>query len=98
MRILNPSKRTVDFTRKLPAKQYKQVMGAVMDLLQNPTPYDSNTLEGYKNLYRKEDYERLQKLEDAIWATWALEAEQEGYVENGLEVLLEMGREKGVSF
>jgi antitoxin Phd len=45
-----------------------------------------------------EDYERLQKLEDAIWATWALEAEQGGYVENGLEVLLEMGKEKGVSF
>lgn len=54
MRILKPSKRTVDFTRKLPAKQYKQVMGAVMDLLQNPTPYDSKTLEGYKNLYRKD--------------------------------------------
>lgn len=45
-----------------------------------------------------EDYDRLQKLEDALWATRALEAEQEGYVENGLEVLLEIGREKGVRF
>ena len=43
---LNMSRQALGFIRKLPPKQYRQVLNAVMSLLANPEPHDSKLLKG----------------------------------------------------
>ena len=43
-----------------------------------------------------EDYEHLMRINDHVWGLAAMEAMQEGSVENGMQVLLELARQKGV--
>ena len=42
------------FIKKLPAKQYRQVVGTILSLRENPTPHDSKQLKGYPE-YRRVD-------------------------------------------
>jgi mRNA interferase RelE/StbE len=50
---LDFSRQASNFLEDLPAKQFKQVMGAVLALLKNPYPEDSEKLSGYD--YRRKD-------------------------------------------
>ena len=45
---------TRDFVSKLQPKQYKQIIGAIFDLMVIPTPNDSAKLKGYDDFYRKD--------------------------------------------
>lgn len=36
--------------RKLPAKQFKQLINAILGLLERPKPHDSSALKGYQDL------------------------------------------------
>ncbi len=45
---------TRDFVGDLQAKQYKQIVGAILNLAVNPIPHDSAKLKGYDDLYRKD--------------------------------------------
>ncbi len=40
------------FIQKLPPKQYRQVVGTVLSLRENPTPHDSRKLKGYEQYQR----------------------------------------------
>jgi mRNA interferase RelE/StbE len=42
------------FIKKLPAKQYRQVVGTMLSLREKPTPHDSKQLSGYPE-YRRAD-------------------------------------------
>ena len=42
------------FIKKLPAKQYRQVVGTILSLRENPKPHDSKQLSGYPE-YRRVD-------------------------------------------
>ncbi len=42
------------FIKKLPPKQYRQVVGAILSIRENPTPHDSEQLKGYPE-YRRVD-------------------------------------------
>ena len=68
---LKVSRQTGRFIKTLPPKQYKQVVGTIFSLLNNPEPHDSQTLRGsqknnrrvdvgeYRVVYRVEDRELL---------------------------------------
>jgi len=58
----------LNFTKKIPPKQFKQIFTAIMDLLINPKPHDSRLLKGYIDLYRKEvgEYRIIYRFDDAI--------------------------------
>lgn len=43
------------FIRTLPPKQYKQVVGTVLALLNNPEPHDSRLLKGSRDGNRRVD-------------------------------------------
>lgn len=43
-----------------------------------------------------EDLEKFIKLEDEIWALKAIEAEKNGYIDNALEKLNQLAKEKDV--
>jgi mRNA interferase RelE/StbE len=49
---LNLTKDAHDFVRTLEAKQFKQVVGKILNLLHDPAPADSSALKGYEDLYR----------------------------------------------
>ena len=55
MAKLEIANRAQKFLSKLPAKQYKQVLSSVLDLLGNPAPHDSITLQGTKRGERRVD-------------------------------------------
>ena len=40
------------FLKKLPPKQYRQVVSTILALRENPTPTDSKQLIGYPDYYR----------------------------------------------
>ncbi|MBT4289537.1 MAG: type II toxin-antitoxin system RelE/ParE family toxin [Deltaproteobacteria bacterium] len=40
------------FIKKLPPKQYRQVVSTIFNLRENPTPQDSKKLIGYSEYYR----------------------------------------------
>ena len=50
---LNLTHDALSFLDNVPGKQYKQVVGAMFDLLKNPEPHDSSALRGYP--YRRVD-------------------------------------------
>lgn len=50
---LNLTHDALSFLESVPGKQYKQVVGAMFDLLKNPEPHDSSALRGYP--YRRVD-------------------------------------------
>ena len=50
---LDLSNEAMRFIETLPGKQYKQVVGAMISLLKEPTPHDSRALVGYP--YRRVD-------------------------------------------
>ena len=50
---LNLTHDALSFLESVPGKQYKQVVGAMFDLLKNPEPHDSSALRGYP--YRRAD-------------------------------------------
>lgn len=52
MRTLELSKNSLKFLESLPAKQYRQVVGACFDLLAQPFPHDARPLKGYEGLFR----------------------------------------------
>ncbi|MEN8219696.1 MAG: type II toxin-antitoxin system RelE/ParE family toxin [Pseudomonadota bacterium] len=58
----------LNFTKSLPAKQFKQIFTAIMELLKNPSPHDSSQLKGYPGLYRKDvgEYRIIYKFDDDI--------------------------------
>jgi prevent-host-death family protein len=43
-----------------------------------------------------EEYERLQTADDYVWGTVALAAKNEGITQDGLNILLDIAKEKGV--
>ena len=47
------SKKAFKFVKDLPPKQFRQVVGAVLSLTQNPKPHDSKPLKGYP--YHRQD-------------------------------------------
>lgn len=52
LRKLELTKSASDFLLNLNAKQAKQQLDAILNLLKNPRPHDSKSLTGYKNLFR----------------------------------------------
>lgn len=50
---LDLTRDALDFLDSLPGKQYKQVVGALFDLLKIPEPHDAKKLIGYP--YRRVD-------------------------------------------
>ncbi len=54
MRKLAMTKDSLDFVRKLQAKQFKQVISKILGLMSDPTPADSESLRGYEQ-YRRTD-------------------------------------------
>ena len=40
------------FIKKLPPKQYRQVVGTILNLRENPTPHDSQQLKGSPEFQR----------------------------------------------
>ena len=52
LRMTNQALKAVE---KLDAKQYRQVVGAILGLLKNPEPHDSKQLAGAKNRERRSD-------------------------------------------
>ena len=62
---LDISKSSAKFLEILPPKQFKQVMGAMLSLLGNPYPVDSEKLAGYD--FRRKDigeYRIVYRVED----------------------------------
>ncbi|MFP4305733.1 MAG: type II toxin-antitoxin system RelE family toxin [Desulfococcaceae bacterium] len=54
MRKIDITKSAGKFIKKLPAKQYRQVVGTMLGLRENPMPHDSKQLSGYPE-YRRVD-------------------------------------------
>ena len=52
MRKLDITKSVGKFIRKLPPKQYRQVVSTILDLRENPSPHDSEQLTGYPEYKR----------------------------------------------
>lgn len=52
---LKLSRQAGRFIKTLPPKQYKQVVGATLALLNNPEPHDSKQLKGSKDNNRRAD-------------------------------------------
>ncbi len=51
---LDITKSAGKFIKKLPPKQYRQVVSTILSLRENPTPHDSEKLKGYTE-YRRVD-------------------------------------------
>jgi len=51
---LNLTNAALSFLDDLPAKQFKQLVNAIFNLLKNPTPQDSSLLKDYP--YRRVDF------------------------------------------
>ena len=54
MHKIDITKSAGKFIKKLPPKQYRQVVGTILALRENPTPNDSQQLKGYPD-YRRVD-------------------------------------------
>lgn len=54
MHKIDITKTSGKFIKKLPPKQYRQVVGTMLALRENPTPNDSKQLTGYPE-YRRVD-------------------------------------------
>lgn len=54
MHKIDTTKASGKFIKKLPPKQYRQVVGTMLALRENPTPNDSKQLTGYPE-YRRVD-------------------------------------------
>jgi prevent-host-death family protein len=66
--------------KSMPAKEAKQSFGALLDAAQRePVTITKNGRE-VAVLVSKEDFERLEALEDAYWGRLAEEAHKEGYI------------------
>jgi mRNA interferase RelE/StbE len=52
MHKIDITKSAGKFLKKLPSKQYRQVVGTVLSLRENPTPHDSEQLSGYPEFQR----------------------------------------------
>lgn len=52
---LRLSRQTGRFVKTLPSKQYKQVVGTIFSLLNNPKPHDSQVLRGSRQHNRRVD-------------------------------------------
>ena len=52
MHKIDITKSAGKFIKKLPPKQYRQVVGTVLSLRENPTPHDSEQLSGYPEYQR----------------------------------------------
>ena len=63
---LDISKSSAKFLEILPPKQFKQVMGAILSLLGNPYPVDSEKLVGY-DYHRKDigEYRIIYRVEES---------------------------------
>ena len=63
---LSISRRAGRFIRTLPPKQYKQVVGAILSLPNDPRPHDSRMLKAGKNLRRVDigEYRVVYRVED----------------------------------
>ncbi len=65
---LEPSiaRRAGRFIKTLPPKQYKQVVDAILSLLNDPRPHDSRALKAGKNLRRVDigEYRVVYRVED----------------------------------
>ena len=64
---LKLSRQAGRFIKSLPPKQYKQVVGTVLGLLNNPEPHDSKVLKGSKVNNRRADigeYRIVYRVED----------------------------------
>ncbi len=48
------TKSTGKFIKKLPPKQYRQVVSTIFNLRENPTPHDSKQLIGYSEYNRSD--------------------------------------------
>lgn len=55
IRKISMTKQALKAIESLPPKQYKQVVGSIIDLAANPTPPDSEHLHGAKNGERRRD-------------------------------------------
>jgi mRNA interferase RelE/StbE len=52
MHKIDITKSAGKFIKKLPPKQYRQVVGTILALRENPTPHDSKQLSGYPEYQR----------------------------------------------
>ena len=52
MHKIDITKSAGKFIKKLPPKQYRQVVGTILSLRENPTPHDSEQLKGYPEYQR----------------------------------------------
>ena len=52
MHKIDITKSAGKFIKKLPPKQYRQVVGTIFDLRENPSPHDSKQLVGYPEYQR----------------------------------------------
>ncbi len=52
MHKIDITKSAGKFIKKLPPKQYRQVVGTILTLRENPTPHDSEQLTGYPEYQR----------------------------------------------
>ncbi|OQY01091.1 MAG: hypothetical protein B6I26_05705 [Desulfobacteraceae bacterium 4572_130] len=52
MRKINITKSAEKFIKKLPSKQYRQVVGTILSLIENPCPHDSKQLKGSSKYQR----------------------------------------------
>jgi mRNA interferase RelE/StbE len=53
MLTLDIKPQPANFIKDLPSKQCKQVYVAILELMKNPRPHDSEKLQGFDGLYRK---------------------------------------------
>jgi prevent-host-death family protein len=69
-----------DNVKTMPAKEAKQSFGALLDAAQRePVTITKNGRE-VAVLVSKEDFERLEALEDAHWGALAMKAHEEGHL------------------
>jgi mRNA interferase RelE/StbE len=87
---LNLTKEALDFVRALEAKQFKQVMGKILNLLSDPNPADSSTLKGYENLYRTDigEHRVVYRFDDKVVSVLVVDKR------NDDEVYKKLGRKK----
>ena len=52
MHKIDITKAAGKFIKKLPPKQYRQVVGTILSLRENPSPHDSKQLIGYPEFQR----------------------------------------------
>ena len=52
MHKIDITKAAGKFIKKLPPKQYRQVVSTILAIRENPTPHDSKQLSGYTEYHR----------------------------------------------